>query len=125
MSRPSDSSSGAAVRAGIDDLIAEIDDGLNQLNSGFDVDLVGFDRRVESICEAAQRLDGDAALAAASALSDLVERLNQLTQRLETAQIAADRAQNGAATDQPTRLRQANQAYGAPRSGRDPGRDDE
>ena len=43
MTRGSDSSVGAAVRAGIDDLIAEIDDGLNMLSNGGDVDLSGFD----------------------------------------------------------------------------------
>ena len=67
MSDPRDVTSGAAVRAGIDDLIAEIDDGLRLIATGCDVDLSGFDRRVESICEAAQRLDGEAALAAAVA----------------------------------------------------------
>jgi hypothetical protein len=125
MNRSTDSSSAAAVRAGIDDLIAEIDDGLNQLNNGFDVDLSGFDRRVESICEAAQRLEGDAALSAATALTLLVDRLNQLTQRLETAQSAAARNGAGVNREQPLRLREANQAYRAPRPDRDPGRGDE
>ncbi len=125
MSRPSDSSTGAAVRAGIEDLIAEIDDGLNMLSTGCDVDLSGFDLRVQSICEAAQRLDGDAALAAAAGLSDLVERLNLLTTRLQTAQGSEPAATNGAESDKSARLRQATQAYRAPRFDRDPDRDDE
>ena len=121
MSPPNDFSSGAAVQAGIDDLIAEIDDSLRLLSTGCDVDLSGFDRRVESICEAAQRLDGRSALGAAAALSDLVERLNQLTERLQQAQGAQERS----GSDRSDRLRQANQAYRSPGSGRDPSHDDE
>jgi hypothetical protein len=117
MTRGSDSSVGAAVRAGIDDLIAEIDDGLNMLTNGGDVDLSGFDRRVESICEAAQRLDGDAAITAARALTELVDRLNILTTRLQTAQEMTTQTENGETeADRAARLRQAHQAYRTPRS---------
>jgi uncharacterized membrane protein YccC len=126
MTPPNEFGSGAAVQAGIDDLIAEIDDSLRLLSTGCEVDLSGFDRRVESICQAAQRLDGEGALGAAAALSDLVERLNQLTERLQQAQgHEAQRQEDRNGPDRSQRLRQANQAYRSRDPGRDPGTDDE